>query len=84
MRVNKEELYQFIAEVLECDVESVQKYPSIRKNYKWDSLSHINIIVSLEDYYQIQIPDKKIIDLVHVESIYDYLLKEVESKKELC
>ena len=50
-------LKQFISSVLHVPVEKINSDTSMDTIEKWDSLQHMNLVLALEDAFNIFIPD---------------------------
>lgn len=63
--------------VFEIPVEQIDNKSSSNNIKSWDSLKHINLVIALEDEFNIQFLDKEIIQLSTYCSIISILNKKV-------
>ena len=72
----EEQIKQVMADILSLDVESIGGSTSKDSTASWDSLSHINLIVALEQEFQISF------DVSEIESMLTYsdILETLEKK----
>ena len=68
---NKEKLKEVLALILEIDVHDINDSTSFDVIDSWDSMSHMNIILSIEEEFNIKISDEVALDLTS----YPLLLK---------
>jgi len=70
---NKEKLKEVLALVLEIDVHDINDSTSFDVIDSWDSMNHMNIILSIEEEFNIKISDEAAMDLTS----YPLLLKSL-------
>ena len=51
---------QLIAEALDCDINSIALDSKLGDHPEWNSIGHLQIMLSLQQNYQIEITDKTI------------------------
>ena len=68
---NNEKLKEILALILEIDVRDINDSTSFDVIDTWDSMSHMNIILSIEEEFNIKISDEVALDLTS----YPLLLK---------
>lgn len=56
--LNEKKLKQVMAVVLKVDASSINEESSMDNIKTWDSLGHMNLILALEDEFEIIIPDE--------------------------
>jgi len=56
--LNEEVLRQLMATVLDVPSESIDADSSMDTIPNWDSLRHMNLVLALEDEYEVSIPDE--------------------------
>lgn len=71
----KEEIRSLIAEILEIPADKLDFDTEMDEIDEWDSMRNVMILSSLEDKYDIMIPEDDIFDLVSVSAIYDEIKK---------
>ena len=68
---NNEKLKEIVALILEIDVHDINDSTSFDVIDSWDSMNHMNIILSIEQEFNIKISDEAALDLTS----YPLLLK---------
>ena len=62
--------------VFEVDVESISDDASIDTIENWDSLRHLNLILALEEEFEVTIPDEEVGNLINFKLI-ELILNEL-------
>jgi acyl carrier protein len=57
--LNEDSLKQIMATILKIDPELIQPDASMDTLSSWDSLRHINLILALEEEFNVLIPDEE-------------------------
>ncbi len=73
-----DEIKEILSEQLSIDQESIELSSNLADDLGADSLDAIDIVMSIEDQYSIEVPDKVIENIKTVEDIVSF----VESKTE--
>lgn len=73
----KKEVIDLIAEQLELKVENIKITSDLVKDLKADSLDIAELIMSIEERFNIQIPDEKAEKIQSVHNIISYIQKTV-------
>lgn len=68
-----EEMKEIIAEQLNCDADSITEATSFKDNLGADSLDLFELVMALEEKYEIEIPSEELTDLTTVGSVMEYL-----------
>ncbi|MCD7866725.1 MAG: acyl carrier protein [Clostridiales bacterium] len=68
-----EKMKTMIAEQLSCDEDSVTAEASFKDDLGADSLDLFELVMALEDEYNIEIPAEELADLATVGDVMDYL-----------
>ena len=68
-----EKMKEIIAEQLNCDAESITLETSFKEDLGADSLDLFELVMALEDEYNIEIPAEDLTDLTTVGAVMDYL-----------
>lgn len=76
MKVEYEKLISIIANSLNCKAETLNENSGLGHHEEWDSLGHVTIMLSLEEYYNITIDETNIAKLNTVQKIYDFINRE--------
>lgn len=70
-----ERLLRIISIIMEVPIEELNKETSPDNIEKWDSLKHMNLILALEEEFNIAFSDEEIVEMLSVEIIVE-ILKE--------
>jgi len=62
-------VFEIISITLEISLKSISVKSSTQTIHKWDSLKHMNIIVALEEEFNIEFSDKQIVEMPSVKII---------------
>lgn len=68
-----EKMKQILAEQLDADIESITLETDIADDLGADSLDVVEMLMSIEDEFEIEIPDEKIESLKTVGQVVDYI-----------
>ncbi len=68
-----EEMKEIIAEQLNCDADSITEATSFKDDLGADSLDLFELVMALEEKYEIEIPSEELTDLTTVGSVMEYL-----------
>ena len=68
-----EKMREIIAEQLNCDGETIGLDTSFKDDLGADSLDLFELVMALEDEYNIEIPAEDLTDLTTVGAVMDYL-----------
>lgn len=68
-----EEMKEIIAEQLNCDGDSITEETSFKEDLGADSLDLFELVMALEEKYEIEIPAEELAELTTVGSVMDYL-----------
>jgi acyl carrier protein len=69
----REVLYKIISDVFNVSESMINKDSSPDTIPGWDSLKHINLVLALEQEFEIQFSEEQIINLLNVELIEETL-----------
>ena len=67
----REKIYSIVSRIFEVSVEEINENSSTETVERWDSLSHINLILALEEEFVIEFSVDQITELTNVQSIID-------------
>lgn len=73
--MNSLEIKEIMSKVLEIDMSTISNNTSQKEISKWDSLQHLNLIVEIEDKYDISIDPEDISVMVTIEKIVEVVNK---------
>ena len=68
-----EKIKEVLVEKLHVDVNDITPDADIKKDLGADSLDILQLLMSLEEEYDIQIPDDKLAGFVTVQDVVDYM-----------
>ena len=68
-----EKMKEIIAEQLNCEAEGITENTSFKEDLGADSLDLFELVMALEDEYNIEIPAEDLTDLTTVGAVMDYL-----------
>ncbi len=73
--MNSKEVKEILAKVLEIDIATIFDNATQKDIAKWDSLQHLNLIVEIEDKYDISIDPEDISEMLSIEKIIEIIKK---------
>jgi acyl carrier protein len=73
--MNSTEVKRILANVLEIDIATIFDNATQKDIAKWDSLQHLNLIVEIEDKYDISIDPEDISEMVSIDKIIEIIKK---------
>jgi acyl carrier protein len=71
----KDKVKKIISEVFNLDLDSINDDASPDNIMNWDSLNHMNLVVSLEEEFSIRFSDQEISEMLNLELIV-YTIKQ--------
>ena len=76
-----DEVKEILAEQLDIDPETIEMTSNLQTDLGADSLDAIDIVMSIEDQYGIEVPDSVIENMRSVEDIVSFIENNVEDWK---
>jgi acyl carrier protein len=73
--MNSTEVKEILANVLEIDIATIFDNATQKDIAKWDSLQHLNLIVEIEDKYDVSIDPEDISEMVSIDKIIEIIKK---------
>lgn len=73
--MNNAEVKEILARVFEIDILTISDNATQKDISKWDSLQHLNLIVEIEDVYDISIDPEDISEMLSIEKIIEVINK---------
>ena len=73
--MNSTEVKEILAKVLEIDIATIFDNATQKDIAKWDSLQHLNLIVEIEDKYDISIDPEDISEMLSIDKIIEIIKK---------
>jgi acyl carrier protein len=67
----REKVFLIVSQVFEVPLEQINEQLSPETIEVWDSLNHMNLILALEEEFDIQFTDEKIVEMLSVELILE-------------
>ena len=68
-----EQLKSVLADVFGCDPKEIPDDAELTALASWDSLHHLELMLALEDEFEVHIQAEEIPELVSLERISDYM-----------
>jgi acyl carrier protein len=65
----QKKIFELMSSVFEVELKSLNEDSSIDTIDGWDSIRHLNLILALEEEFNISIPDEEVGDLVNYKLI---------------
>jgi len=62
----KQRVFKIISQVLEISAEEVNEESSPETLENWDSLKHMNIVMALEEEFDVEFTEDQIVELLNV------------------
>ena len=72
-KITIEKMKQILAEQLDADIDSITMDTDIADDLGADSLDVVEMLMSIEDEFEIEIPDEKIESLKTVGQVVEYI-----------
>ncbi len=73
--MNRKEVKEILVKVLEIDIDTILDNATQKDIAKWDSLQHLNLIVEIEDKYDISIDPEDISEMLSIDKIIEIIKK---------
>ena len=73
-------LKRIISEIFEIPIDKISNDFNHQNVEEWDSMNHINLVVSVEEEFGIEIEEDKILDLMSFQALSDYIVSAVSEK----
>lgn len=81
METVKNKVRSIIAEQLGIEIEKVKEEASLEKDFNADSLDAVEILMELEEAFEVSISDEDARKFATVNEIVEYITNETEKKK---
>ena len=72
-----EKMKQILADQLDADIDSITLETDIQDDLGADSLDVVEMLMSIEDEFDIEIPDEQIENLKTVDQVVDYITENM-------
>ncbi len=73
-----EKIAQILAEQLDADVEAITAETKIAEDLGADSLDVVELLMSIEDEFDVEVPDEEIENVKTVGDVVDYIQAHME------
>jgi len=64
MQVNEGELKQVLANVFGVDVKTIDEAASVDTVGEWDSLKHLNLVLALEERFNVSLTEEQTVQIL--------------------
>lgn len=64
MQVTEEKLKQVLADIFGIDAATVDQTTSVDTVEKWDSLNHLNLVLALEQQFNISLTEEQTVEIL--------------------
>ena len=71
----REKVVQIMADVIGVDAGTIDDESSPDTVEAWDSLKHMNLVLSVEEVFEIQFTDNQIVEMLSVRAIIEAVLE---------
>lgn len=75
----KNEIKNIMTRVFQIEPAAISDNIEMDKLVKWDSLSHLNLVVALEEKYQISFEPDEIFEMTNIEKIQEIITRKLNS-----
>jgi acyl carrier protein len=69
----KDRVYKVVSQILSIPLDQINEEFSPDHCSEWDSLRHMNLILALEEEFQVQFDEEQIVEMLNVELIIESL-----------
>ena len=76
----KDKIKNIMSAVLEVEFDRISDSDDTKSIDNWDSINHMNLIVALEEEFNVLFDDEEIVELTSVRNIYSLLTLKIGSK----
>ncbi len=80
MNFDDKKLKQTIATILQLDVKNVREDSSVDTLENWDSVNHLNLILALEEEFNVTLPEDEIANLSSYQLIKMVLIEQLKAQ----
>ena len=67
---------QIVSQIMNVPIDQLNDDSSPETITNWDSLKHMNLILALEEKFDVAFSDEEIVDMLTVKSIFEILSKK--------
>ena len=69
----KDKVLQLISQIMDTDIATLNVNSSSKSVDNWDSLHHMNLIVAIEEEFEIELSDEQIVEMISYKKIIQAL-----------
>jgi len=69
----EKKLFKLISQILEVPLENINRDSSPDTIMGWDSLKHINLVLAIEQDFNVQFKEQQIVEMLNVDLIIEIL-----------
>jgi acyl carrier protein len=80
LNFDDKKLKQTIATILQLDVKNVREDSSVDTLENWDSVNHLNLILALEEEFNVTLPEDEIANLSSYQLIKMVLIEQLKAQ----
>jgi acyl carrier protein len=73
----EDKIYQVFSSVMEVTIDNVSDQSNSNTVENWDSLKHMDLVLSLEEVFNIQFSDQEIVNMDNMISIKKYIQEKI-------
>ncbi|MCD8327079.1 MAG: acyl carrier protein [Lachnospiraceae bacterium] len=73
--MTEEKFLEFIADIMDVDVAEISMDTGYKVYPEWDSLMMLNLIMEIEEEYQVRIPLERVGEIKTLGDMYDMIRK---------
>lgn len=71
----KERVFHIVSDIMNWPLKKINENSSPESIETWDSLNHMNLILSLEEEFRVKFTDEQIVEVMDVQTIIKILEK---------
>lgn len=72
-----EKVREIIVDALNCDIEKVTMEADLRDDLEADSLDAVELVIAVEEEYDIEVPDEVAMEIKTVKDIVTYIESQI-------
>ena len=77
----KKELIIIMSELFNIDKKKIGTKTNMDNTKNWDSVAHMNLIMSIEEKFKIDLKDDDIVEMISFDLIFDTINNYIKNKK---
>jgi acyl carrier protein len=76
----RDKIYKIVSQVMDAPLEQLTLESSQDSVENWDSIKHMNLVLSLEEEFNIAFSDSEIIELLSIELIIEIISNKLTNQ----